>query len=94
MDPVIPAAMVFTVVILALVSGTILLFPVTRRLGAALEQYLAAGNDQQRRLRDERVMDELQALRSEVQALGERQDFVERLLEAPKTRPDLDGGEG
>ncbi|NIP58516.1 MAG: hypothetical protein GWM92_09515, partial [Gemmatimonadetes bacterium] len=40
MDPLIAASMIFTLILVVLIGGFIVLFPVTRRLGKALEVYL------------------------------------------------------
>lgn len=84
MDPVIAAGMIFSLIVVAMIGGVILLFPITRRLGQFLEYRMS----EKGRLRDreemERILQALHALRDDVAALAERQDFTERLLEKPQ----------
>ncbi len=86
MDPFILQAMIFTIVVLVLVGGFALLFPLTRRLAAVLEKrYLeddAGGAEEDEVAALRRAVD---ALRGEVEQIGERQDFTEKLLEGPKS---------
>ena len=84
MDPLIGMSMVFTVVILALIGGFVLLYPVTRRLASVLEKRMLADKPAPD---DEQVLAltrAVESLREQVERLGERQDFTEKLLEAPK----------
>ena len=83
MNPEALAGMIFTLIVIAMILGFILLFPVTRRLGQLLEQKLGerpakarpdATNEVQR------MRDQVQALESEVRMLTERQQFVEALV--------------
>ncbi len=85
MDPFILQVMIFVIVILVLVGGFALLFPLMSRLVAVLERrYLKDGAegdaDEVAALRRA-----VHALREDVEQLGERQDFTEKLLEGPKT---------
>ena len=86
MDPIILGGMIFSVVVLLLIGGFTLLFPLTRRLTAVLEKrYLeddakGANADEVAALR--RAVD---TLREEVEQIGERQDFTEKFLERPKS---------
>ncbi len=86
MDPFILQAMIFAIVVLVLVGGFALLFPLTRRLAAVLEKrYLeddAGGAEEDEVAALRRAVD---ALRGEVEQIGERQDFTEKLLEGPKS---------
>jgi hypothetical protein len=96
-DPIIWLSMGFTLVVLLLLAGFILLFPLSRRLSALLEESIRlrrAGSEPQAG-----VLEEMRATRELVESLGdrldaveERQHFVERLLEAP--RSGAAGGEG
>lgn len=87
MDTNAVAGMLFTLVILAMIGGFILLWPISRRLGAILEQRLnersgslpATGQIQQLQV----TIRELQA---EVERLAERQDFTEALLQEQEPR--------
>lgn len=70
------------VVILLIVAGVILLFPISRKLGRLLEAQISArenaaglGPDEARRLRAE-----LAVLESKLDTVLERQEFLERLV--------------
>jgi len=84
MDPLITASMIFTLIVLAMLGGFILLFPITRRLGQFLEYRMSEKGRLQEREEMERLLAAVHALRDDVARLAERQDFTERLLEAPK----------
>lgn len=85
MDPVILAGMIFSLVVLLMIGGFILMFPLTRRLAQLLEQRLrekstaAADSEQIAALRTT-----IDALEARVEALTERQGFVDSLLERPQ----------
>lgn len=89
MDPLITASMVFTVVMVAIIGTFIVAFPVLRRLGAVLEESIRERRDarlQQGDMsglqRDLASLDSsVQALERQMDLLGERQEFVEELLE-------------
>ena len=86
MDPFILQVMIFVLVVLALIGGFALLFPLTRQLAAVLEKrYL--GDDVEGADADEvaALRRAVHALRGEVEQIGERQDFTEKLLEGPKS---------
>lgn len=82
LDPVVVLGMLFSLIVLAMVGGFILLFPITRRLGAILEQRLnekrptSISSNQVRELEAA-----IQALRTDVDHLVERQEFAESLLQ-------------
>lgn len=82
MDPTAIAGMLFVLMIIAMVGGFILLLPISRRLGAFLEQRLnagrAAGSIPAGQLSELREV--VLSLQSQVQNLSDRQDFVDRLL--------------
>jgi hypothetical protein len=82
MDMDMIAGMIFTLLILIVVGGFMLLFPITRRLGALLEQRLQGkqtGGDP-RELAELRKA--IRDLREEVERLAEQQAFTDSLLEA------------
>lgn len=81
MDPVILAGMVFSLLVLLMVGGFILMFPLTRRLARLLEDRLTEKN---RAVDSEQIADlraTIDALESKVQTLADRQEFVDSLLE-------------
>lgn len=81
MDPLIAASMIFTLILVLLIGGFVVLFPLTRRLGNALEVYLDQKRGQLPDPEDvERLRTAVHRLRREVRQLSEKQEFVERLL--------------
>ena len=86
MDPIVLASMLFTVILVTMIGGFILLFPITRRLGAILEQRL---NDRSRTEIAPEQIKQLQAavrsLRAELDQVAERQQFTESLLAQQQT---------
>jgi hypothetical protein len=79
MEPTVLAAMVFTLLVIMMIGGFILLVPVSRRLGKVLEKWL---EDRRPGSKDPDVAQlraAVQALEREVRSLRERQDFVEGL---------------
>ena len=92
MEPEVLAGMLFIVVILAMIGGFILLLPITRRLGAILEQRL---NEKSIQGSSGAQLQQLQAtvrqLQTEVERLAQRQDFTEALLQ--EQRPPMLPGE-
>jgi len=86
MDPYILQVMIFVVVILVLVGGFAMLFPLTRQLTAILEKrYLDDGAEGANADEVAALRRAVHALRGEVEQIGERQDFTEKLLEGPKS---------
>jgi hypothetical protein len=89
MDIIPIAGMLFSLLVVLAIGGFILLFPISRRLGKFLEiridermEWNTLPGEMLNELRD--VVEELQ---SEVARLGERQKFVERLLDSGKSKP-------
>lgn len=84
------AGMIFSLLLVLIIGGFILLFPLSRRLGQLLEirmeerrQSLAAGGAPAELAKQlETTLAALESLRGEVASLSARQQFVERLLEA------------
>jgi hypothetical protein len=81
MDPMPIVSMLFTLVLAAMVGGFILLFPISRRLGAYLEQRLEGrlGGDGSAAERRE-LESAVRSLQREIERLSERQAFTEALL--------------
>lgn len=95
MDPLIAASMIFTLILVVLIGGFIVLFPVTRRLGKALEVYLDRKREELPHARElENIRDAVGSLRREVRELSEKQEFVERLLRERETKGLEPGEEG
>ena len=82
-DPVIIAGMVFSVVVLLMVGSFALLFPVSRQLAALVRKRInePAPGDSISREDAEKLASAIPQLAVGMEALNERQDFVERLLE-------------
>jgi hypothetical protein len=82
MDPNALAGMVFTLVFTCLIGGFILLYPVSRRLGALLESKIASekGGAALEAGEVTQLAESVRSLESEVRMLKERQEFTENLL--------------
>jgi hypothetical protein len=83
MDPMAIAGMIFTLLLFMLVGGFIVLFPITRRLGAYLEQRLEQGKGAVDHPDIRQLRATVGALQAEIERLAERQDFTESLLLSP-----------
>ncbi len=84
MDPFILQAMIFSIIVIVLLGGFTLLFPLTRQLGKVLEKYLEDGTGGTNAEEVAALRRAVQALTGDVERLSERQDFTERLLEGPR----------
>ncbi len=89
MDPMAVAGMIFTLLLVALIGGIIVVTPLARRLAALLELRLQekmqagkldAGEAAALKKRIAALEEEVSALRERHASLGDRQDFVEALL--------------
>ncbi len=77
------AGMVFSLLIVLVIGGFILLFPLSKRLGQLLEMRLEERREGVLPPEDVAVLLEtVQTLQDEVERLAERQAFTERLLES------------
>ena len=81
MEPMMIIAMGVNLIVVAMIAGTILLFPVSRRLAALLEKRLEGYADPELKRQVEDVTRELERTRREFARLEERQRFTERLLD-------------
>lgn len=90
MDPAALAGMIFTLLLLGMIGGFILLIPVSRRLGAILDYWLkektetsslSAETAQARAL--------LESVATRLEALEEKQVFMEELLSERNVTPRL-----
>jgi len=88
-DPMALAGMVFTLILVVLIGGIIVVTPLVRRLGALLELRLqekmqsgqmSAGDAAELKKRIAALEEEVSALREQHASLGDRQEFVEALL--------------
>ncbi len=94
MEPVILTGMIFTLVVLALVGGFVLLFPLTRQLAAYLERRLqGSGLEAIDRAQVIQIRKLLEDLEVQVAELLERQDFTEKLLEGKRAEGGLLAGD-
>jgi hypothetical protein len=91
MDPSMIPSMIFTVVMVTIVGGFILLLPLTRQLGRLLRSRIQQGDMGARDREIEGLRTAVEALRDEVERLADRQDFTERLLERPRTTDEKAG---
>lgn len=72
--------MIFVLLIIAMVGGFILVFPLSRRLAAYLEQRLQSGTKAADDAELKRIRTALVSLQAEIERLSERQEFTESLL--------------
>lgn len=84
-EPMAIAGMLFALIAAAMVGGFILLLPVSRQLGAYLEQRLDANRSgtalNEPQIREVRELKDLVlSLQVEVERIAERQEFTEKLL--------------
>jgi hypothetical protein len=83
-------SMGFSFLLLLAIGGIVLLFPVARRLGSFMEEWIKLRRDgalDQNQLTDVRsdlrdMRQLLETIDSRLDLLGERQDFVESLIES------------
>lgn len=81
LDPIILAGMIFTVVVLAMIGGFILLFPIARLAGQALKIWIenrGTAGEMQNALGE--VRRELAGVQAQIERVAEQQEFVERAL--------------
>jgi len=91
MDPMALAGMVFTLILVVLIGGIIVVTPLVRRLAALLELRLqekmqsgqmGAGDAAELKKRIAALEEEVGALREQHASLVDRQQFVEALLQS------------
>lgn len=93
MDPFFLVVFTFVLLLVLLVGGVVLLFPVSRRLGAYLERLLDEGGTGTKPPPElAEVRAELKDLRAAVHRLTEQQAFMESLLEERDEAPRIDSG--
>ena len=83
MDPLVIGAMVFTLVMVVLLGSFVLLYPLSRQLANLVRRRLqdpGFGNTITRE-DAEKLAQAIQQLATGMEALNERQDFLEQLLE-------------
>ncbi|MDP2481023.1 MAG: hypothetical protein Q8W51_00560 [Candidatus Palauibacterales bacterium] len=90
-DPVILLGMGFVLVVLLLVGGFLLVYPLSRRLSAVLEESIRLRRSPGTEPASPAILDMVRDTRRLVEGLGdrldaieERQRFVENLLESPR----------
>ena len=86
MDPELIPMMIFTVIVLAMFGGFILLLPITRRLGKFLEYRMTERTQLMEHEERDRLLRAIESLRDDVARLAERQEFTERLLDKPPSK--------
>lgn len=87
-DPVILLSMIFAIVVLVLIGGFIVSFPLFRRLGRLMDEWFASreiGRLHERNLEElegglSEVKSRLAAMEDRMELLMERQEFTESLL--------------
>jgi hypothetical protein len=85
------AGMIFSLLLALIIGGFVLMYPLTKRLGQLMELRLQERQGAATRVAEleqvERLAGVVEALREEVAALAERQDFTERLLGSEDRAP-------
>ena len=75
------AGMLFSLLLVGMIAGFILLFPISRRMGALLEQKVKGKLDDDRALEEVRRLEAtVRTLQEEVERLVDRQAFTDSLL--------------
>ena len=92
-DPLVLTSMIFTLLVILLIGGLIVAFPVVRRLGSAVDVWVETRREEgvpgaeaarlQARVRD--LAGRLDALERRMEVLSERQDFAEALVEGERS---------
>jgi hypothetical protein len=80
------AVMVFSVIVLAMLGGFVVLLPITRRLGAFLEYRMTERTRVMENEEREALLRAIESLRDDVARVAERQEFTERLLDKPRPK--------
>lgn len=94
MDPLIAASMIFSIIVLLVIGGFIVLFPLSRQLGKVLETWLSKQADARSvegKLRE--TQEVLGQVIARLEAMEERHAFVEELLERRRDGGTLPPGE-
>lgn len=95
-DPVILLGMIFSIVVLLIIGGFIVSFPLFRRLGRLMDEWFVSRQHERLREQDLREVEDglsefrtrLEAMEDRLELLAERQEFTESLLQSGDVRPD------
>ena len=98
--PIDVAEMIYTLIMLLLIGTFILAFPITKRLGRIMEEWIALRRnsipEREALTRIEATIgavdQRLESLEQRINLMGERQDFMESLME-PERRRKLQPGD-
>ena len=85
MDPELIPLMIFTIIVIAMIGGFILVLPITRRLGQFMEYRMTERTRLMENEEHEALLRAIESLRDDVARLAERQQFTERLLDKPRS---------
>lgn len=77
------AGMIFTLVFTGLIGGFVLLYPLSKRLGALLESKLKSQGEAVPQVEVRKLGEAVRSLEVEIRMLKERQEFTDKLL-APR----------
>ncbi len=88
MDPMAIVGMIFTLVVLVMIGGFILLYPLSRQLAQLVHRRLEKGESGDQDARIASLARAVESLGEQVGRLAERQEFTERLLERPRAEKD------
>ena len=92
MDPVILAGMIFSIIVLLLVGGFVLLLPVSQRLGKVLDIWISEHKSLPGRADDFAATNRaLESLSHRLTELEEQQGFLEELVSKKGELPPAEG---
>jgi hypothetical protein len=97
MDPAvidILAPMLFAVILTLTVGGVILLKPISKKIGDLLEAMAEERKNPSLTTELHQLRGQLDTMSSRMALLEERQDFHEKLMEAPSRLPAIESGSG
>lgn len=87
MDIIALAGMLFSLLVVLIIAGSILMFPIMRRLGRLIEVRIEERRSGTVPAEDmQALLESVRALEAEVLRLTDRQAFTERLLEGNRSR--------
>lgn len=89
-DPVIVLGMIFSIVVLLIIGGFIVSFPLFRRLGKLVDEWVRSRQQERLQKQDVHGVEEglselrgrLSAMEDRLELLAERQEFTESLLQS------------
>jgi hypothetical protein len=95
MDPAMAAIMIFFLVITLIISGVVLLYPLSRRVGVLLESRLQEKNGPSALTESEvrRLRAAVEGLEVQLRSVSDRQEFLEKILDSRRREQLLPPGD-